>query len=87
MKKKSFESIVDETVSVNYTKNDMKRIDKKEIYKLKYYFNKKWKSSHRTISRFMKDNETWLDREINLFKKKINQVFKEKKTRIKVLYY
>ena len=70
MKKKLFESIVDETVSANYTENDKKRIDKKEIYKQKYYFNKKWKSSHRTISRFMNDNETWLNQEINLFKKK-----------------
>ena len=37
---------------------------------MKYYFNKKWKSSYRTISRFMNDNKTWLDQEINLFKKK-----------------
>ena len=47
MKKKSFESIVDEIVSVNYTENYKekykKQIDKKEIYKLKYYFNKNGK--------------------------------------------
>ena len=30
MKNKLFESIVDETVSANYTENDKKRIDKKK---------------------------------------------------------
>ena len=68
-KKKSVDSIIDNIIAKKYPNFNKNKINRKDVSCLKSYFNLKWKSSHRTLDRFIKKHQAWLEKNIYIFEK------------------
>ena len=68
-KKKSVDSIIDNIIAKKYPNFNKNKINRKEVSRLKSNFNLKWKSSQRTLDRFIKKHQAWLEKKIYIFEK------------------
>ena len=68
-KKKSIDSIIDNIIAKKYQNFNKNKINRKEVSRLKSNFNLKWKSSQRTLDRFIKKHQAWLEKKNYIFEK------------------